>query len=592
MTLTLKQIYRFDSFVVDVEERVLLRDGRVIPLTPKVFEMLLLLVKNQGSIVTKQTILETLWPDVFVEESNVAVNITMLRKALGDTKEDPVYIETLPRRGYRFKPEVRAILEGTPEKHLPEIRSLAVLPITNLSGDPAQGYFADGMTETLIARLAKVGAFRVISRTSVMQYKGVHKPLSEIARELNVDAIVEGSVQRSGERVQITVQLIQAPTDRHLWSETYDRDLSEILTLQNEIARAVTQKIQIRLTPHEQMRLARALPINGAAFDYFLRGRFHLNRRTKDDNKTAIEMFDRAVAIYPNFAAAWAELAQACVWRFFLFTPDEKQWEEKAFVAVEKALFLEPDLAEAYLARGRLLWTPSNHFPHDKVIQEYRRALALNPNLDEARNQLALVYGHVGLFDEALRQLEKAFAVNPSNMLARFHVGETLLFQSKYEQALTVFHGLPREANPALVGYQAPVALLHLGRTQEAAAMLEQSLKDYPADSAGVLTSVQALIAALAGDEITAERKIRSAVEKGKGFGHFHHTAYNIACTYSLINKSDQAIKWLQAAADDGFRCYPLFEVDPFLDLLRNDSRFTTLMMRLKEQWEYYKTIT
>jgi len=554
--------------------------------------MLLLLVKNQGSIVTKQTILETLWPDVFVEESNVAVNITMLRRALGDTKEDPVYIETLPRRGYRFKPEVRAILKGTPEKHLPEIRSLAVLPITNLSGDPAQGYFADGMTETLIARLAKVGAFRVISRTSVMQYKGVHKPLSEIARELNVDAIVEGSVQRSGERVQITVQLIHAPTDRHLWSETYDRDLSEILTLQNEIARAVTQKIQIRLTPHEQMRLARALPINGAAFDYFLRGRFHLNRRTKDDNKTAIEMFDRAVAIYPNFAAAWAELAQACVWRFFLFTPDEKQWEEKAFVAVEKALFLEPDLAEAYLARGRLLWTPSNHFPHDKVIQEYRRALALNPNLDEARNQLALVYGHVGLFDEALRQLEKAFAVNPSNMLARFHVGETLLFQSKYEQALTVFHGLPREANPALVGYQAPVALLHLGRTQEAAAMLEQSLKDYPADSAGVLTSVQALIAALAGDEITAERKIRSAVEKGKGFGHFHHTAYNIACTYSLINKSDQAIKWLQAAADDGFRCYPLFEVDPFLDLLRKDSRFTTLMMRLKEQWEYYKTIT
>ncbi len=592
MTLTLKQIYRFDSFVVDVEERVLLRDGRVIPLTPKVFETLLLLVKNQGSIVTKQTILETLWPDVFVEESNVTFNITMLRKALGDTKENPVYIETLPRRGYRFKTEVRAILEGTPEKHLPEIRSLAVLPMANLSGDPAQGYFADGMTETLIAGLAKVGAFRVISRTSVMQYKGVHKPLSEIARELNVDAIVEGSVQRSGERVQITVQLIHAPTDRHLWSETYDRDLSDVLTLQNEIARAVTQKIQIRLTPEEEMRLARALPINRVAFDYFLRGRFHLNRQIKANNETAIEMFDRAVAMDPNFAAAWAELAQACVWRFFLFTPDEKQWEEKAFVAVEKALFLEPDLAEAHLARGRLLWTPSNHFPHDKVIQEYRRALALNPNLDEAQNQLALVYEHIGLFDEALHELEKAVAINPSNTLARYHIGETLLFQCKYEQALTLFHDLPREVNPALVGYQEPIALLHLGRTQDAAAMLEQSLKDYPEDCGGLFTGAQALIAALAGDENTAERKIRSAVEKGKGFGHFHHTAYNIACTYSLMNKSDQAIKWLQAAADDGFRCYPLFEGDPFLDLLRKDSRFTTLMMRLKEQWEYYKTIS
>ncbi len=285
-------------------------------------------------------------------------------------------------------------------------------------------------------------------------------------------------------------------------------------------------------------------------------------------------------------------MAQACVWRFFLFTPDEKQWEEKAFVAVEKALFLEPDLAEAHLARGRLLWTPANHFPHDKVIQEYRRALALNPNLDEAQNQLALVYEHIGLFDEALHELEKAVAINPSNTLARYHVGETLLFQCKYEQALTLFHDLPREVNPALVGYQEPIALLHLGRTQDAAAMLEQSLKDYPEDSGGLFTGAQALIAALAGDENTAKRKIRSAVEKGKGFGHFHHTAYNIACTYSLMNKSDQAVKWLQAAADDGFRCYPLFEGDPFLDLLRKDSRFTTLMMRLKEQWEYYKTIS
>jgi tetratricopeptide (TPR) repeat protein len=323
-----------------------------------------------------------------------------------------------------------------------------------------------------------------------------------------------------------------------------------------------------------------------------LRGRFHLNRQTRADNETAIQMLDRAVAADPDFAAAWAELAQACVWRFFLFTPDEKQWEEKAFVAVEKALYLEPDLAEAHLARGRFLWTPSNHFPHDKAIQEYHRALALNPNLDEAQNQLALVYGHVGLFDEALRELEKAFAINPSNTLARFHFGETLLFQGKYEQALTAFHDLPTEANPALVGYQVPMALLHLGRTQEAVTMLEQSLSEYPEDGGGLFTGVQALIAASAGDEDTAERKIRSAVEKGKGFGHFHHTAYNIACAYSLMNKPDQAIKWLQAAADDGFRCYPLFENDPFLKPLAKHPLFTTLMVRLKEQWEYYKSIS
>jgi serine/threonine protein kinase/lipoprotein NlpI len=481
---------------------------------------------------------------------------------------------------------------GAPPTQHPEIRSLAVLPMANLSGDPAQDYFADGMTETLIAGLAKVGALRVISRTSVMQYKDARKPLPQIACELNVDAVVEGSVQRLGERVQITVQLIYARTDRHLWSETYDRDLRDILSLQNEVARAVTQEIQIKLSPQEQMRLARARPINPEAYDYLLRGRFRLSRQTKTDNETAIEMFDRAVATDPSFAAAYAQLAQACVWRFFLFTPDEKQWEEKAFVAVEKALSLDPDLAEAHLARGRLLWTPSNHFPHDKAIQEYRRALALNSNLDEVQNQLALVYGHVGLLDEALQQLEKAVAINPSNTLARYHVGETLLFQGKYEQALTALRSVPRDVNPALVGYQTPIALLHLGRREEAAAILEELLRVYPEDNGGLFTSVQALMAALAGEKETAEDKIRSAIEKGKGFGHFHHTAYNIACAYSLMNKPEQAIKWLQAAADDGFPCYPLFESDPYLNPLREDSRFVTLMMRLKEQWKYYKALS
>jgi tetratricopeptide (TPR) repeat protein len=165
------------------------------------------------------------------------------------------------------------------------------------------------------------------------------------------------------------------------------------------------------------------------------------------------------------------------------------------------------------------------------------------------------------------------------------------MLQGKYEQALTALRSVPTEANPALVGYQTPLALLHLGRREEAAAMLEESLKDYPEDSGGSYTSVQALMAALNGDEETAERKIRSAIEKGKGFGHFHHTAYNIACAYSLMNKPEQAIKWLQATADNGLPCYPLFESDQYLDPLRNDLRFTALMMRLKEQWQHHKAI-
>ena len=480
------------------------------------------------------------------------------------------------------------LFRGPPPVVAPDIKSLAVLPLANLSGDPSQEYFADGMTEALIAGFSKVRALRVTSRTSVMQYKGTRKPLLDIARELNVDAIVEGSVQRFAERVKITARLIHSPTERHLWVETYERDQREILALQSEIARAVVQEIQINLTPQEHMRLASARPVKPEAYDEYLRGRFYTNRQNKVANENAIVTLERSVAIDPTFASAHAELAQAYVWRFFLFTPGEKQWEEKAFVAVEKALSLDPDLAEAYLARGRLLWTPANHFPHEKAIQEYRRALTLNPNLDEAQNQLALVYNHIGAFDRALQELQKAVAINPSNAQARFRVGQTFLFQGKYEQALTALREVTREINPA-VGHTTAMALLRLGRRDEAAALLVELLRDYPKDEGGVFSSVQALVAASAGEEKKAETEIRNAIEKGKGFGHFHHTAYHIACAYALMKKAEPAFKWLQAAADDGFPCYPLFERDPNLDSLRKDPRFITFMDNLKKQWEHYK---
>jgi TolB-like protein/Tfp pilus assembly protein PilF len=471
-----------------------------------------------------------------------------------------------------------------------QIKSLAVLPLENLSGDPAQDYFADGMTESLTAGLAKVGALRVSSRTSVMRYKETRKPLPDIARELNVDAVVVGSSQRFGERVKITVRLIHASTERGLWAETYDRDLRDALALQSEIAQDVIHQIQIKLTPQEQMQLGSAHPVNPAAYDDYLRGRFYFNRENKADNETAIRMLERAVVADPGFAVAHAELAQAYIYRFFLFTPEEKRLEEKAFVAVEKALSLDPNLASAYLARGRLLWTPSNHFPHEKAIQEFRRALALNPSLDEAQNWLALVYNHIGAFDQALQELQKAVTINPTNTAAQFRIGQTLLFQGKYEQALTALRSIPKEANPR-VGYNRAMALLHLGRREEAAAIAEEFIAIYPEDAdGGLLTCFQALLAALAGDEQKAEALIRSAIDKGKGFGHFHHTAYDIACAYSLMKKTGPAIKWLQAAADGGFPCYPLFESDPFLDNLRKDPGFIALMAKLKEQWEYYRT--
>ena len=653
--------YEFGPFRLVPEERQLLRDGQVVPLTPKAFDLLLVLVENSGHLIAKEELMKRVWPDSFVEEANLSVKISALRRALGEGPDEPQYVETVPRHGYRFVAGVKERSNEGPESSTREvgevhshkrpvadherqvpspppaavsrprihlrrgqlalvgllllpvlllglkagglrerlrgkgnpvpIQSLAVLPLENLSGDASQEYLADGMTEALITDLARISAPRVISRPSVMQYKGAHKPLREIARELNVDAVLAGSVLRSGERVRITVQLIHLATNRNLWADSYERDLRDVLALQREVARAIAGEIRIKLTPQEQVQLGSARPVNPEAYDNYLRGRFYANRQNRDDNETAIMTLERAVATDPTFASAYAELAQVYVWKLFLFAPRERQWEEKAFVAAEKALSLDPDLAVAHLARGRLLWTPANHFPHERAIREYRRALELNPNLDEARNQLALIYCHIGAFDEALAESQKAVTANPSNNLALFRTGQTLNFQGKYEQALSVLRTIPEEVNPALVGHQMAWTLFNLGRKEEASAMIEQFLRDYPEDSGGLFTSIEAVLAASVGQERRAREKIRLAGERGKGFGHFHHTAYHIACAYAHMNEPEQAIKWLEAAAEDGFPCYPLFESDGNLENVRQDARFVTLMAKLRQKWEYYRTI-
>ena len=482
---------------------------------------------------------------------------------------------------------LRPLAPGGPVR----IQSLAVLPMENLSGDASQDYFADGMTDALITNLAKINELQVSSRPAVMQYKGANKAVAEISRALNVDAVVAGSVLRSGERVRISVQLIHAATNRNLWAESYERDLRDVLALQREVAGDIASEIRIKLSPEERAQLVSTGPVNPEAYDYYLRGRYYANRQNKEDNETAIVSLERAVELDPTFASAHAELAQAYVWKLFLFAPQERQLEEKAFTATEKALSLDPNLAVAHLARGRLLWTPTKNFPHENAIREYRRALALNPDLDEARNQLAIVYVHIGAFDEALKESEKAIAINPNNSLAQFRIGEAFLFQCKYEQALTALRNVPREANRAMVGHQIVWALFNLGRKDEASADLEQFLKDYPEDNRGLFTSVQAVMAAAAGRERLAEDKIKSAIERGKGFGHFHHTEYYIACAYARMNKREQAIQWLESTAAEGFPCYPLFETDPNLNNLRQEPRFIAVMAKLKQQWEYFRSI-
>ena len=650
-----KQIYEFGPFRLIPSERRLLRDNQPVSLTPKAFDLLVVLVESSGRLIEKAEMLKKIWPDSFVEEANLSVNMTALRRALGEGPEDHQYVETVPRHGYRFVAEVSerwengaaasaaaenetgnsehvdnlqispAMAAAPTRLHVPlrrwplvlvgllsvivsvvalnagglrdrlfgnrtpiQVHSLAVLPLKNVSGDSGQDYFADGMTDALINDLAKIDTMRVMSRPAVMNYKNGDRSPTQIGGELRVDAVLTGSVARTGDRVRVALKLVHVPTGRELWTEEFDHELRDVLALEAQVRAAIAETIGAKTRPEQKQP---GLSVNTEAYDQYLRGRFYLYRQTKEDNESAIAALEKAVATEPNFAAAHAELAQAYVWKLFLFAPGDKKVEEKAFIEVEKALALDPDSADTYLARGRLLWTPANRFPHDRAIKEYRKALELNPNLDEARNQLALVYCHIGAFAEALNQSQLALTTNPNNNLALFRSGQTLNFQGKYEEALSVLRAIPQDANPALVGHQIAWALFNLNRKEEASATLEQLLKDHPEDTGGVFTSIQAVLAASIGQNGVAESKIKSAIEKGKGFGHFHHTAYHIACAYAVMNKPEQAIKWLEAAADDGFPCYPLFETDSNLNNVRQDPRFVSLLSKLKQKWEYYKTI-
>ncbi len=473
----------------------------------------------------------------------------------------------------------------------PQVRSIAVLPLENLSGDALQDYLSDGIAEGLTTELAKTPNLQVTSHAAVTQYKGPATALAKLGASLKVDALVEGSVTRTGNRVRVAGRVLDARTLRPLWSSSYERSLNEIPALERDAAREIVTRIGIAGAAAGKTTLRDELRAAPEAYDSYLRGRFYSQYQNREDNETAISNLEHAVALDPNFASAYAELAQAYVWRLFLFAPAERQWEEKAFVAAEKALSLDPDLAVAHVARGRLLWTPANHFPHESAIREYRKALASNPSLDEARNQLALIYCHIGFFDQALQESQRAVLANPNNTLAVYRTAQTLSFRGQYEQALTVLRGIPEDVNPSLVGYQTAWVLFRLGKRAEASAKITQLLKDYPEDSGGLFTSMQAVIAASTGDKRAVQAKAKAAEEKGRGFGHFHHTAYHIGAAYALIGDRDRAIQWLQTAAADGFPCYPLFEGDRDLDNLRRDPRFIEFMTALKQQWDGYKAL-
>jgi TolB-like protein/DNA-binding winged helix-turn-helix (wHTH) protein/cytochrome c-type biogenesis protein CcmH/NrfG len=484
MSKPVNTFYEFDAFRVDAQKRLLLRDGDAVPLTPKAFDILLALLERHGEVLSKEELMQAVWPDVAVEENNLTRNISTLRKALGEKPDEHRYVVTLPGSGYRF---VAAVSEGamahesqivdaernvvagaveTPvvlprqsrafrlgalallvlatvvavygwfwrERRPAAITSLAVLPLANLSGDPQQEYFADGMTDALTGDLARISALRVISRTSAMQYKGTQKRLSEIARELNVDAVIEGTVQRSSERLFIRAQLIHAASDQHLWAATYERDLRDVLKVQSEVAQAIAREINVVVTPQEQARLARVRQVTPQAYETYLKARYIWNKRTPATLKTAVEHFQQAIELDPNYAPSHAGLADAysMLSDYAVARPHEAY--PKAKEAVLKALVLDAELAEAHTSLAWIL--AAYEWKFAEAEQSFQRALALNPNYATARQWHSEFLSALGRHAEAIAESERAQQLEPFSLILNTARAEAYYLARQYDQVI------------------------------------------------------------------------------------------------------------------------------------------------------------
>ena len=355
------------------------------------------------------------------------------------------------------------------------------------------------------------------------------------------------------------------------------------------VAGLVTGKLMMNRT--SATTGARARSSAESAMEAYLRGKIRAGNENPVDNTTAIAALREAVSLDPKLAPAYAELSRAYSIRAFYFAADSEKGRllEDAQVTVEKALSLDPNLAEAHFARGLYLWTPSQRFPHEEAVSAYKRSIALNPNLSEVRHQLALVYLHIGLLDDAKAQIDTALLINPANSLARFRRGVVALYEGNYERARTIFNGTPLERSPSMWGFQMATAEFRLGKEVEATTIIDRYLREFPGDEGGVGNSVKAMIAAKHGRRQEAEALIAAALRAGRNFGHFHHTAYNVASAYALLGDRDKAIQYLETAADDGFPCYPLYAADAHLNALRGHPRFVALLARLERDWKDWR---
>lgn len=610
-----KVIYEFGQFRLDREARLLLSDGKTVLLTPKVLDLLLVLVDKRGQLLTKDDLMKAVWPDTFVEEGNLTSNISILRKELGEPPGGGEYIETIPKRGYRFvapitevqndggspappaaKPAVRSalllaaggVMLGSllvvyltgwylrlPGFSAPtRIEALAVLPLENLSGDPAQEYFADGMTEALTADLAQIGALRVISRASVMQFKGGKTPLPEIARRLKVDAVVSGGVLRSGQRVRITAELIHASTDRHLWARTYERNLGDVLDLQNEVARAIANEVQARVTPAEKGRLARSRAVNPNAYEAYLKGRHHWNEYTEAALLKSVGYFEEAIRLDSGYAAAHAGLADAWLGLEYTAAAAPEEVHPKALEAVNKALAMDDTLAEAH---ATMLVLKASEWEWVAAETEARRAIELNPGYALAHSFYSNLLRHLGRREESIAQARRAIELDPLSPMTNEGLADAYLSARQYDLAIEQYRKtLDLHPNQAASHHSLGWAYAYKEMYDKGMEEIGKSIAIYGEDPQ--LSPDLAYMYAALGKKGESQKILQRLLKTSQ---QVPIAAHHFALVYVGLGERDKAFAWLEKAYQQRSPMMSWLKVDPRFDGLRPDPRFQDLMRRV-----------
>jgi TolB-like protein/DNA-binding winged helix-turn-helix (wHTH) protein len=629
-TPTQSRILKFGVFEVDLEAGELRKSGMRQNLAGQPFEALRILLEHPQEIVSREELRQRLWQDNTFVDYDLALKrvINRLREVLGDSADNPRFIETIPRKGYRFiapvsgtgaatlpAPELpKSSTTGSPapwrklqlgialglgaaallgavlsvippslwrrlsgKNTVPQIRSIAVLPLQNLSSDATQEYFADGMTDALITDLAQIGSLKVISRTSTMRYKKTDKSLSEIARELNVDGIVEGTVQRSGDRVRITAQLIYAPSDRHVWANSYERDVHDILALERDVTGDIARQIQARLTTQKQPPTAEPQVTNLKALEAYLQGNYHLNGYGEgsgdEEKRKAAEYFQQAIETDPNFAAAYVGLAKA---HSDLLWPSSGD-AEIVRRSLARTLELDPSSSDARLALGDSKW---NNWDWSGAEEEYRRAIAFSPNNAHAHSRLCWFLFGVGRGEEGFRECQTAQELDPG----QDHLAEALYWRGDYDHAM-LLRQMMLQRDPDN-GYEHDGLYKYYavkGMQEKSLQELEKvfSLFGMP-QAAARIQHVSEVSGYFVGFRQAAKEveDLQSAQQA--------YAPVNLAIIYTILGDKDRAFYWLEEAykhhdthrlsTDMGLE---QLRIDPLFKPLRSDSRYIDLLRRI-----------